>query len=342
VVITSTSVGGNGITFNTHGLQYVTIDGQVTNGIKVNYPNEGRGVNILKKADFIQLFNLELVGPAGDSDHNGYPETKSTRGILAYAYENWGTGVWHTEPIYNLYVKNCNIHGASTLIYTHTAHNTIVEGCSLYDSRYDPSVAGPAAVHANVFYTSYSNYGTFKNNRVWNWEAEGLFFNYEGQTGWKIYGNVFIGGNTVDSGVETMFGYVHGRHEFYNNPFVDFWTSVRLEGVSGGNVKNNLFYNAPPTTFGAASRSYNWYYGSGTWSETGMQNGTGSPFVNSSNKDYRLAVPTQAGDTLIEETYQTDFFGNPRGADGAWDRGAFEFSSTNTIRPAAPSNLSVN
>ena len=57
---------------------------------------------------------------------------------------------------------------------------------------------------------------------------------------------------------------------------------------------------------------------------------TSAIFVNPGS-DFRLLSPTDAGDDTIGETYLTDPDGNTRGADGVWDRGAFEYGvSTST------------
>jgi hypothetical protein len=41
-----------------------------------------------------------------------------------------------------------------------------------------------------------------------------------------------------------------------------------------------------------------------------------------------LAAPTTAGSPLASP-YNTDLLGKTRGADGTWDRGAFEFDAGN-------------
>lgn len=52
------------------------------------------------------------------------------------------------------------------------------------------------------------------------------------------------------------------------------------------------------------------------------------PFTGSSSSDFRLAQATSAGVTLnvAGQTLATDPVGAPRGLDGVWDRGAFEFA----------------
>src|SRR5437899_8360956 len=65
-----------------------------------------------------------------------------------------------------------------------------------------------------------------------------------------------------------------------------------------------------------------------------------NPFVDWVNENYHLLAATQAGNTL-SAPYNTDPDGNTRGADGVWDRGAFEFGasapiiSSVTLNPAS-------
>lgn len=57
-------------------------------------------------------------------------------------------------------------------------------------------------------------------------------------------------------------------------------------------------------------------------SDYSAQAGT-PPFTDEATYDYKLAVPTTAGETL-SSPYNIDFLNNTRGADGSWDRGAYE------------------
>jgi hypothetical protein len=64
-------------------------------------------------------------------------------------------------------------------------------------------------------------------------------------------------------------------------------------------------------------------------------------FVNFAGGDFRLASATAAGDSSISSQFNgdlTDMNGLARGTDGLWDRGAFEFSSSQSqLQP--PSGL---
>jgi hypothetical protein len=70
--------------------------------------------------------------------------------------------------------------------------------------------------------------------------------------------------------------------------------------------------------------SHSWYFG--TVQDGDVNNaelGAGNPFVNLAGEDFHLAVPTLPGVSL-GAPYDVDPDGIKRGADGNWDRGAFE------------------
>ncbi|MGH7454640.1 MAG: hypothetical protein ACRENG_25015 [bacterium] len=70
-----------------------------------------------------------------------------------------------------------------------------------------------------------------------------------------------------------------------------------------------------------------------------MQIGTGNPFVDLANENFRLLSATQRGKGNLGAPYNVDADGNIRGSDGVWDRGAFEYNSGGgTSRPDPPKN----
>jgi hypothetical protein len=111
-------------------------------------------------------------------------------------------------------------------------------------------------------------------------------------------------------------------------------------------IENNLWYSNSNVDDSSSSCAYctgsyvwdyNAYFDTTATNDFSahMQTGSGSPFVNYSAKDFRLAKSTKAGITLASP-FTFDGQGLTRGADGIWDRGAYEFAS---IRPAPPSSL---
>lgn len=153
-----------------------------------------------------------------------------------------------------------------------------------------------------------------------------------------VYGNIFYSTDSVRYTYSP--GSIYGRvgvnqtgFLIYNNTFYNISKpEPELDGdtVSGAEVRNNLYVNsifsANPSTTGITA-SHNYYYNNtGSFvpsGETSQQNGSGDPFVNAAGHDFRLSVATLAGFTL-SSPYNVDVLGVTRGADGTWDRGAYE------------------
>jgi hypothetical protein len=106
----------------------------------------------------------------------------------------------------------------------------------------------------------------------------------------------------------------------------------------------------------SSTHDYNSFYSMTDWetfqdlapglasSEPNGQLFTSSPFTSYSTGNLMLRAATSTGKTL-QSPYNVDMLGNIRGADGVWDRGAFEYQSGIVPPPAtptAPTNLRVN
>jgi hypothetical protein len=185
--------------------------------------------------------------------------------------------------------------------------------------------------------------------------------------GYNISGGIF-GDNATTDTISDM--------RIYNNTFVNLRSSYTFTGTmstnftfyNGNNLAsvvshNNIFFNSESSRWAQeqpTAHSFHASGGLGTAGGTNEQTGlTSSIFVNYTSNDFRLASATQAGLTLTaqpwwnssadtffgQKDYNTDIYGKVRGADGAWDRGAFEFGGgvvgTDINPPAAPTNVAV-
>jgi hypothetical protein len=180
------------------------------------------------------------------------------------------------------------------------------------------------------------------------------------QSNWEIYGNVFYwtGDPTVD-------GFGHGaiadnmngstsNFKIYNNTFVNlkdkgglaFWAPT-----SNIVARNNLFVDSDVSNLGVTAWSHNSYMGDSKCINAMFQGTINrscgcdscpadesperalgvNPFSGST---FRLKQST-AGGVALGDPYNRDPDGFARGADGVWDKGAFEFRSD----PAPPKNL---
>jgi hypothetical protein len=140
----------------------------------------------------------------------------------------------------------------------------------------------------------------------------------------------------------------------YNNTYVNLNDAQSTNGTSTNfvittssaktemNHHNDLFYNCDPTITNGAFVNSHHAGGIGAIDGTSPQTGlAASIFVNYAGNDFRLASPTQNGLNLTAQSWWSggadsffgtqdsnqDMYGTVRGADGTWDRGAFEFTT---------------
>jgi hypothetical protein len=148
-----------------------------------------------------------------------------------------------------------------------------------------------------------------------------------------IYGNVFkslvvTNGIITSTSTGTMSGALVYNNTFDSNsdPFDGTVNWVNTSPAGSATSYNNLIYNQTGNVDG--THDYNYYVSltNGLPTETNRQTASGDPFVSRATGDYHLAAASNAGTTLASP-YTLDPLGNTRGADGTWDRGAYEFCS---------------
>src|SRR5262249_9372578 len=110
-------------------------------------------------------------------------------------------------------------------------------------------------------------------------------------------------------------------------------------------IENNIWYGCDTVGgFGSAGRTvdYNSYFRCKSMgaTDTGAHSvfGSANPFVNVSASDFHLTAASAAGLTL-PAPYNADLSGNSRGADGLWDRGAYEFLGSAATNPPVISGV---
>lgn len=198
---------------------------------------------------------------------------------------------------------------------------------------------------------------TVKNNIFKDSYVFVLGVHYLENDRWNVHNNLIINGAlngcfaSVDTGGDAMKNW-----EVHHNTFVDtvcggYGTlhvgELTDENLYRSRAYNNLFYNVNNYGFDdSVDNKYNAYFNcsgiNSIASEGGTaQIGTGDPFVDSANGNYRLKEHTLSGADL-GSPFNIDFAGNVR---SFWDRGVYEFVSgapSDTTAPAAPSGLAVN
>ena len=274
----------------------------------------------------------------------------------------------------NLTFHNCALHDSSRTVF-------LMRGCwqnLLVEYSYVGRNASDPVEHGEPLSDTCSDNVTFRNNIIEDAEGTAIWSVMNAGNGtsstpgntadnWKIYGNVInftTGYNRT--GVAYIFFSDHSSGSmnyttnlaFYNNTVNDR-NKVQYYGIyvlAGSNnvVKNNIFYDTKASQHvGVNTLAYNWYYSAPSGDTgTGVQTCTTNCdiFVNRDANDLRLSGTNLpgAGDSSLGAEYNTDMNGNIRGADGVWDRGAYEFGGSSSTpppqvvtRPNPPQSLSI-
>ena len=317
-------VVSSGITFGTaHVGEWITFDGRIENGWKITVPNGGSaGVNWPSASvDNLTFRYLEVAGPAGAT---AFTYASDLRGFDLTA---WNGSAW--QPINNVTISHCNVHGCVDILYFANVHNSTVEYCKLYDCW----AANSQVYHENVLLTLVSTDITFRYNIISNWATEGIEMGY-GHSNWYIYGNVWVAGaaGPYKRALETQ--YQGSDHIYvYNNTFVGLWLCIYNDNSGGGwtscELKNNIFLNSPVGNVG-----------SGFTQANNLTDPATSIFQNYANKDFRLtasaSVAIDKGVALTTDGFiNKDMDGNLRGSGAGWDIGAYEYGtgSSDTTPP---------
>ena len=311
---------------------YITMDGQVDYGFRINVPNAsggGNGITIscsdgTNYAPGFTFSHIEMVGAGSDGNNWGFA-------LLAYSGCN-------TSP---LLVSHNSIHGMNTAFQLAGGSGITVE----YNDMYNLTGAN----HTNVMWIGNPTHDlTIRYNKSHSFDTEGFFITwYNGGTpssmyNFYIYGNLFYDGlsyggaaypngiqlrDCSDSGNVGSCGY--GATYIYNNTCADmnYACVVIATSATSGGIRNNIGYgSASGFQYGSMSNSNN------------LETSNSSIFVNYASKDFHLASHTTSGTTL-SSPYNVDRDGITRGADGVWDLGAYQYGGGLFVRAAAPVNL---
>ncbi len=309
----------------------ITLDGRVNDGIKITTVNGNNTAMLLNGGNNYTISHVTFIGP-GWGRSGGY-------GI------NWIDGSGHLCD----HVKFDGVN--QQLSWSVSAG--IVQYCTFMNAG-----PGTSSYHSDMIYCGGMSNSTFRYNYFYNSWSQAFFWDNGGS------GTVYIYGNVADQGpngtgvfLETKQGYKWGDFHVYNNTFLGWSTAaVQVRGTAPSNqeIKNNIFLN---TT---------WLVDSGTTSPASDYNGyntkipsaegshsmssTTVPVVNMSDSsvaaaNFQLVAnswPINKGTALTTDSFiNYDMNRNQRGADGAWDIGAFEYGAGAGPTPMPPTNLRV-
>ena len=249
----------------------------------------------------------------------------------------------------NVEVKNL----VNDVLFMDNCSDITVSNSHFHTRRFVTS--GPSE-HADLIESLSTDNLVFLNNSV-SWDGQGIFFNNRGtqplsatvNSNWTVAGNIFTapGSGVSAKGVNGVDGNSSqgpggcSNLLIYNNVFHNLNSVGVFSGASHitGNAVNNIILDCTMGGF-YGTHDYN-YFDFSLGSDFGEAHGQlgGDPFFNAAGGDYRLIAPTEPGLTM-PPPYNVDRLGNPRGADGVWDRGAFEFAGApDTTPPTKPQGV---
>jgi hypothetical protein len=300
----------------------------------------------------------------GDNGNNIYNNTIN--------HTNWGiyngnnsTGTIYNIKIHNNHIENMNNwdttsdsfhHDGIFIVQNNTSAN--IYNIYIYDNLFDgdgSDCSGNSCMTAWLYFNTgihgiyvYNNVFDFTNTTTPNAAVEG---GYSGDSNYYIINNYFAskgGGTAIQIGPVTS-----GQFVIENNAMNNFYTYLYLSSFSGATTTiNNNAYDLTGASTGHAFKVN--YTGGATFSQYIAANST---YDTNSITPTSLGVSSyqpQSGSALIGAganltslgitSLDTDYAGAARPSTGAWDIGAYKYSSgsSDTTPPAAPSGLSVN
>lgn len=244
----------------------------------------------------------------------------------------------------NITLSYCVAHDMLGGLNTGGIYNLIVDHCEIYDTGDD---GNPAGSHANAW--QMWGGGTLQTMRYSSIHDTHIGMTLEMIAAPRLicYGNVFLGSPSViiwnawSTSVDCI---------YYNNAFVNCNVAFKPDGSSyydfspGTIFRNNIMWNSGTAGLASGSQNedYDWSGDSGTADVIkgahSIQLGNATqPFVTLgttwATSDFHIPNATGAtkprnnGVAIANfggQTFTLDRDGNTRGADGAWDMGAYE------------------
>ena len=338
------------------GYNYWTLDGQIpyggilvtnvspTSGYCVDLSNGGANT---VPSSYVTLLNLNISGAVIDnSSFSSAPETRCI---------NWNFGT----PGHGFVMSCCYLAYAPTLMSFIGAWDT----ATITHNRFTQNNnGGNSANHKNVIQSTGGTNVTLAYNQIYNWANEGLMFDPIGpgdnpNDGWNIYGNLIY----WDWEGVARFPESQNRAQFririFNNTFVDLGLATIRTANNGSwgtgcAASNNIVLRCGSTTgapagigFGLGTDDYNLSDASLSGAHS-ISGATTNVFVNYAARNYHIVTnigslfPRNAG-VALGAPYNIDFDGNVRGADGAWDIGAYEAGGSPGIVDVTPPTVSL-
>ncbi len=202
------TAGGSCIYFVNAIGSYVEIDGRKRSGIRVNYADGGRGVEIDGSGNFtdITLRGIEAAGP----------------GPIVQSGDTRGFDLTIAGMLTNITLSQCEAHHSDTLVQVTQSRNLVIEHSEFHHA----GAINAATYHPNTIYLGTSVNANIRYNILREIDVEGLFIGDPGCDGVYIHGNLFYQGSSAPNS---------GR-------------GIEFDNTSSSNnvvVTNNTFVNLP-------------------------------------------------------------------------------------------------
>lgn len=232
----------------------------------------------------------------------------------------------------NLTFSRMYVSGSNNVWFLRTTNGAVVE----YSASSGAKSNGPN--HGEIVNLYYSGndatirYNKFKNAFVGSGGTAIVAVVF--QTGYlRFYGNLVWDYEVTDGIIGFLTSGDLSNSLMANNTFVDasggFFDGFQAPMGSGNVVVCNLWINPQNVAIDAGSGATVAYNATSEGSLSGSNNQTGvstSIFTDYSGDDFTLAsATTSCGGAGLGSPYNQDLLGVTRGADGTWDRGAYEY-----------------
>lgn len=292
-------------------------------GIRVG-PVGGKVVTVGGNNVTLRYVEILGIGPSTDANDGFYAIVDNTYLTVQYCrLYNFGRAPFLGRGLRYFTVEYCWVERNESTDLQHS------EGVSLYGG------AGPQnCIFRHNIWVDIEGTGVIVVGNASNCEFYGnlIYWTPGYPTANGQYGGYTGNGAITSWTVETI-----SNSKFYNNTIilpssggVNFSVgNVPGSTGSGNTAYNNVFWSSG--TIGTrisfddgTTHNYNAFGDSNARGEGNAQINLGNVFVNSGSYDFRLDTATTAGTTL-GSPYNVDLLGTARGADGTFDRGAYEF-----------------
>jgi hypothetical protein len=304
--------------YTTAGLASYGFKDQYSVGNSANCGGSNGGVTgagFLVCGSSVTIRYFDCSGYTGTGDYD-YPN--QAKCIEAYGGNNWT-------------ISHVAMHGCESCLQGGGIGWT-VEYSYIYNSR------AIGFFHNNVFYCSATNGGTFRYNKVWDYNAEGFFITgYDGpDSNIAVYGNTFASDGTQSNyprGVELRANYSYSNIQIYNNTFYN---------LNDGAIVDSTQLTGNTCTSCQAKDNLAVLTGSNlgpefTSSDNTEDSNTGRFVSVASLYTADFHLKSALAGVSLAPPYNMDMDGNTRGTGGSWDRGAYQYVVSNL--PSPPTGL---